>query len=112
MMMASWPAPGPPSHYGLIPVTVPITVRHSQEDQQEDQEEEDEPEDPVDHGRGDRDGDIAQAPHPPGLGRESGSRVSLKCGQTEREVGRYTDRREYKSLTCFRTKIRYRRDHQ
>ena len=53
----------------LIPVTVPITVCHPQEDQQEDQEEEDGAEDPVDHGGGDGDADISQAPHPPGLGR-------------------------------------------
>ena len=62
-------SPGSPSHDVLIPVTVPIAVRHSQEDQQEDQEEEDGSEDPVDHGRCDRDGDIPQPPHPPGLGR-------------------------------------------
>ena len=59
-----------PSRALLIPVTVPITVCHPQEDQQEDQEEEDGAEDPVDHGGGDGDADITQAPHPPGLGRD------------------------------------------
>ena len=57
-----FPAPGP----SLIPVTVPIAVSHSKEDQEEDQEEEDGSEDPVDHGRGDRDGDVPQTTHPPG----------------------------------------------
>ena len=58
-----------PTHDVLIPVTVPITVSHSQEDQQEDQEEEDGSEDPVNHGRGDGDGDVPQTPHPRGSER-------------------------------------------
>ena len=52
-----------------IPVTVPVTVSHPQEDEQEDQEEEDGPKHPVDHGRGDGDGDVPQSPHPAGAER-------------------------------------------